>query len=121
KRLSTDLGELVRHEIELFRVEMTAKAKDAGAGITLVSSATVAALFALAALTTTVILALALVMPAWLAALIVTVAYGIAAAVMAASGKKKLEEAAPPVPEQTIDTIREDVEWAKTHKTSAHS
>jgi hypothetical protein len=52
-------------------------------------------------------------MDAWLAALIVTVLWGAIAGVLALQGKHKVEEATPPQPEQTIETLKEDVEWAK--------
>ena len=65
------------------------------------------------ALTTTLILVLATFLDAWLAALIVTVAYAAGAAVLAVSGKQKVQ-AISPVPEQTIETLKEDARWAKT-------
>jgi hypothetical protein len=57
-------------------------------------------------------------MPAWLAALVVTVVYAAAAAVLAMRGKGRLSEAAPPAPEQTIESVKEDVQWAKSRATS---
>jgi hypothetical protein len=75
-------------------------------------------LLALAALTTCLILALDAAMPAWLAALIVAVAYGVVAAVLALRGRAKVQQAVPPVPEQTIQTVKEDVQWAKTQMRS---
>jgi hypothetical protein len=52
-------------------------------------------------------------MPLWLAALIVTVLWGIVAAALAAKGRAELRSATPPVP-QTIETVKEDIQWAKT-------
>ena len=52
----------------------------------------------------------------WIAALIVTALWGAVAGVLALTGKKKLQEAGPPVPEQTVETVKEDVEWAKTQR-----
>ena len=122
KRLSADMTLLVRQEFDLFRTEMMQKlstsGKRVGEGAGMLSGAAVTGLLALATLTTTVILLLALVMPAWTAALIVTVIYGIAAAVLAISGKRKIEDVAAPVPTQTIETVKEDVEWAKTQTRS---
>jgi hypothetical protein len=57
-------------------------------------------------------------MPAWLAALIVTVVYGVIAAVLALQGRNKVKQMGSPVPEQTIETVKEDVEWAKTQMRS---
>ena len=123
KRLTGDMTLLMRQEFELFRTEMTEKGKrvgkQVGEGAGMLSGAAICGLFALAALTTTAILLLALVMPAWAGALIVTVIYGIAAAVMAVAGKHKLEDLEAPVPNQTIETVKEDVEWAKTRTSSA--
>ncbi|MGH3099456.1 MAG: phage holin family protein, partial [Thermoleophilia bacterium] len=73
---------------------------------------------ALGALTACFILALNAIMPAWLAALIVAVVYGIIAFVLVKQGQAKIKAAAPPVPEQTIETVKEDVEWAKTQMRS---
>jgi hypothetical protein len=68
---------------------------------------------AFGALTAFLILVLAEAMDAWLAALIVTALWGAVAAVLALQGKQKVEEAAPPQPEQTVETLKEDVEWVK--------
>jgi energy-converting hydrogenase Eha subunit H len=54
----------------------------------------------------------------WASALIVTALYGAAAFVLAQTGKKKLHEAAPLIPEQTAQTVKEDIEWAKTRAKS---
>ena len=122
KRLSSDMTLLMRQEFELFRTEMTEKTlrtgKRVGEGAGMLSGAAVAGLMALASLTATVILMLALVMPAWVAALIVTVVYGVTAAVLAVSGKRKIEDITAPIPTQTIETVKEDVEWAKTQTRS---
>ncbi len=122
KRLSSDMTLLMRQEFELFRAEMTEQGKrvaaQAGQGAGMLSAAAVCGLFALASLTATVILLLAMVMPAWVAALIVTVVYGLVAAVSAVAGKRKLEDLQAPVPRQTIETVKEDVEWAKTRTSS---
>jgi hypothetical protein len=59
------------------------------------------------------VLALATAVAPWLAALIVAVIYGAIAGGLALTGKKELQEAAPPVPEQTVETVKEDVAWTK--------
>lgn len=118
KELTSDLSQLMRQELELLRVEMTEKARAAaGAGVML-SGAAVVGLLAAGSFTATVILVLALAMPAWVAALIVTVIYGIAAAAMGIAGRRKVEDVMPPVPRQTLQTVKEDVEWAKTQAKS---
>ena len=64
------------------------------------------------------ILLLDIAMPAWLAALIVTVVYGAVAGILALSGKERMSRATPPTPQRTITSVKEDVQWAKSHATS---
>jgi hypothetical protein len=118
KQLSEQTTRLVRQELELAKAELTQKGKQAGAGAGLFGAAGAIGFLALAALTTCFILALDAVMPAWLAALLVAVVYGVVAAVLAMRGRAKVKQATPPVPEQTIETVKEDVEWAKTQMRS---
>jgi uncharacterized membrane protein YqjE len=113
RQLSEQTGELVRQEMELAKAELREKGKAAGLGAGMFGGAGVAGLYALGALTAAAILALAIVFDAWLAALIVGLAYAAAAGVLALSGKQKVEEATPPVPEQAIESSKEDVEWTK--------
>jgi uncharacterized membrane protein YqjE len=113
RRLSEQTGDLVRQEMELAKAELREKGKAAGLGAGMFGGAGVAGLYALGALTAAAILALAIVLDAWLAALIVGLAYAAAAGVLALSGKQKVEEATPPVPEQAIESSKEDVEWTK--------
>ena len=53
-------------------------------------------------------------MDTWLAALIVTVLWAAVAAVMALVGKNRVQEALPPVPEDSVESVKEDVQWTKT-------
>jgi nitrate/nitrite transporter NarK len=76
---------------------------------------------AFAALTACLIAALDTAMPLWLAALIVTVLYAAVAALLALRGKRKVAEATPPVPEEAIESTKEDVEWAKTRARSGRT
>jgi tetrahydromethanopterin S-methyltransferase subunit C len=85
----------------------------------MLAGAAVAGLLALIALTAVLIAALDTAMPLWLAALIVTVLWAVIGAVLAARGRKELQRAAPPVPEQTVETVKEDIQWAKTQTGSA--
>ena len=123
KRLTSDMTLLMRQEFELLRVEMTEKGKQAGlrvgASAGMLSAAAVCSLFALGCLTATVILLLAEVMPAWVAVLIATVVYGVVAAVAAIAGKHAIDDLRAPVPRETLETLKEDVEWAKTRMSSA--
>lgn len=114
KQLSEDLSSLVRQELKLAQVEMTEKGKKAGLGAGLLGAGGIVGLLALGALTACLIAALATGMETWLAALIVAVVYAAAAGVLALGGKNKVSEATPPAPEQTIETVKEDAQWAKT-------
>lgn len=113
RQLSDQTATLVRQELELAKAELTGKGKRAGVGAGMFGAAGVFGLYALGALTATVILALSLAMKGWLAALIVTVVYGVIAGVLALAGKSNVSKGLPPVPEQTVETVREDVEVAK--------
>jgi uncharacterized membrane protein YqjE len=121
KQLSDQTTTLVRQEIELAKAELGQKGKKAGAGAGMIGGATVFGLFAFAALTTCIIAALDTAMPLWLAALIVAVVYAAVAGVLALRGRDKVQEAGPPVPEQAIETTKEDVEWAKTRARSGRT
>jgi hypothetical protein len=116
--LAQQTSTLVKQELALARAELTEKGRTAGVGLGLVGGGGGLALFAFGALTASVILLLDKAMAAWVAALIVAVVYAVVAAVLAMRGKERIEESTPPVPEQTIETVKEDVEWAKTQTRS---
>jgi uncharacterized membrane protein YqjE len=118
RQLSEQTTRLVHQELELAKAELQQKGKEAGAGAGMFGGAGALGLAALGALTACFILALDAVMPAWLAALIVAVIYGAIAAFLALRGRDKVKQATPLVPEQTIETVKEDVEWAKTQMRS---
>jgi uncharacterized membrane protein YqjE len=105
---------LTRQELSLARAEMAEKGRKAGPGLGMVGGAGVAALPAIGSLTAFLIIALDGAIPNWLAALVVTLAWGVAAAALYYTGKERVQEAGPLVPEQTAETVKEDVEWAKT-------
>jgi uncharacterized membrane protein YqjE len=119
KELGDEVTTLVRQEVQLAKAELSEKGKRFGAGGAMLGVAAVAGLGLLGALTATLILALAVVMHAALAALVVTVLYGVVAAVAALVGRRKVQQATPPVPEQTVESVKEDVAWAKTRIRSA--
>jgi len=98
---------------------MSQKGRTAAPGIGMLGGAGVVALAAAGALTAFLILVLAIFLPEWLAALIVAAVLGAAAYLLMKQGKERVEEAGKPVPEQTIETVKEDVEWAKTRASSA--
>jgi uncharacterized membrane protein YqjE len=119
KQLATETTTLVRQELELAKAELTEKGRKAGPGFGMWGAAGVVGLLALGALTAFFILALDGFMPNWLAALIVAAVYGAIAAVLYITGKQRVDEATPVKPEQTIETLKEDVEWAKHPTRSA--
>jgi uncharacterized membrane protein YqjE len=118
KQLSEETTTLVRKEIELAKAEVSEKGKKAGLGAGMFGGAGVAGLLALGSLTACLIALLATGMKVWVAALIVTVLWAAIAGVLALLGRNKVQEAAPPA-EQTVETIKEDVQWAKTQRPSA--
>ncbi len=118
--LSEQASTLVRKEVELAKVEMAEKGRKAGAGLGLLAGAAVAALLMLGALTAFLVLALDEGMDTWLAALIVTVLWGVVAGALALFGREKLREMGTPVPEKTVESVKEDIEWLK-HPTSSET
>jgi uncharacterized membrane protein YqjE len=114
--LTQQMSTLVRDEMRLAQVEMTAKGKKAGLGLGLFGGAGVVALYGVGTLLATIILVLDLAMPAWLAALIVTVVLFAVAGVLALIGKKRVSEATPAKPEQAIDGLKKDVATVKGHR-----
>ena len=118
KQLSADLSTLVRQELRLAQAEMTEKGKQAGIGIGMFGAAGIIGFVALLTFTTCVVAALATGMDVWVAALIVTVIYGALAGGLALVAKNRVTEATPPVPEQTVESVKEDVQWAKTQMSS---
>ena len=119
KQLPQETTTLVRQELELAKAEMAQKGKQAGVGAGMFGGAGVSALLGLGALTAAAIAALDAAMPLWLAALIIGLVWLAVAGVLALQGRTKVQAATPPVPEQTQESVKEDVEWAKTQAKSA--
>jgi uncharacterized membrane protein YqjE len=115
KDLSTQVSTLVRQELELAKVELTAKGKQAGIGAGMFGGAGLFALYGVGALVATAILALSTAVAGWLAALIVAVVLFAVAGVLALLGRSRARRAGPPVPEQTVATVKEDVRYTKEH------
>ncbi|MEU9925426.1 phage holin family protein [Streptomyces griseoluteus] len=109
QRASQQLTELVRGELRLAQAEMKEKGKLYGKGGGLFGGAGLVGFLTLQALVATAIAGLAVPLPVWAAALIVTVVLGAVTAVLALTGKKEIGQAAPPTPEQTIDSVQADV------------
>jgi hypothetical protein len=113
KQLTEQTSALAQKEVELAKAELALKGKRLGMGAGAFGAAGLFGLYALGALTATAILALAIVLDAWLAALLVAAGYGALAGVLALTGKKRVEEGTPPIPEQAIETTKTDVEYTK--------
>ncbi|WP_340682899.1 phage holin family protein [Amycolatopsis coloradensis] len=111
--LSDEVKHLVRDEMRLAVFELQRKGKKMGFGAGLFGAAGVFALFGLATLIAAVVLALALVMPAWLAAVVTGAALLLIGGLSAVVGKKEVTNATPPVPEEAIEGVREDVDTVK--------
>jgi uncharacterized membrane protein YqjE len=119
RQLSLETTTLVRQELELAKAEMAEKGKRAGLGAGMFGGAGAAALLGLGALTAAAIAALDEAMALWLAALILALLWLAIAGVLALQGRNKVQAATPPVPEQTQESMKEDVAWAKNRARSA--
>jgi uncharacterized membrane protein YqjE len=119
QQLASETTTLVRQELDLAKAEMREKAGKAGPGFGMWGAAGATGLLSLGSLTAFLILALDGAMPNWLAALIVALVWAAVAGVLYLRGKRRVEEAGSPVPEKTIETVKEDVQWAKHPTTSA--
>ncbi len=112
-QLTTQVPELIRSELRLAQAEMAEKGKRAGLGIGMFSAAGLLAFLGLATLVATAILALALVVDGWLAALIVAVVLFAGAGLFAVMGKGQVEEATPVAPERAVEGVKEDIATVK--------
>ncbi len=115
KQASDQTSTLVRQELDLAKAELTVKSKQLALGGGMFGGAGVFGLYALGALTAAIILALSLVMAGWLAGLIVAVGYGAIAGVLALQGKRKVKAGTPPIPEQSVQSVKADLESTKQH------
>ena len=113
RQLSNQTTELVRHEVELAKAELRVKGKRAGIGAGMFGGAGALGVYALGALTAAIIAGIAEALPVWASALIVAVLYGAIAGILALRGKKKVQQATPPLPEETVQSVKEDVRYTK--------
>jgi uncharacterized membrane protein YqjE len=113
QRLSNQTATLVRDEIRLAQLELQEKGKRAGIGAGMFGGSGLVALYGLGALIAALILLLATAMEGWVAALIVAAGLFAIAGVLALTGKKQVEQATPPKPEQAIESVQRDVETVK--------
>ena len=107
-----DIQEMIHGEIQLAKAELGEKAQRARKAGVLAGTGAVCALFCAGCLLASCIAALSLVMPVWLSALVSAVALAAAAAAMLASAQSRWRELKP-VPERTVQTVKEEVAWAK--------
>ncbi|MEA2123696.1 MAG: hypothetical protein QOI80_478 [Solirubrobacteraceae bacterium] len=119
KQLSEETTTLVKQELDLAKAEVAEKGQRAGKGAGMLGGASLMGLLALGSFTAFLIMLLDGAVPNWAAALIVAAVYAAVAGVLALQGRNKLKEATPPVPEQAVDSVKEDVQWAKTRTQSA--
>jgi uncharacterized membrane protein YqjE len=118
KQLSQETTTLVTQELDLAKAELAQKGQQAGKGVGMFGGAGVVGLLALGSFTAFLIMLLDGAMPNWAAALVVAAVYAAIAGVLALQGRNKLNEATPPVPEQAVESVKEDVQWAKTQTQS---
>jgi hypothetical protein len=111
--LPTLVIQLLKDELESLKRELTAKLAKLGIGIGLFVAAALFAFFALATLIAAAVLGLATALPAWLAALIVGVALLVLAGILVLVGVSSLKKGMPPLPEETITSIKKDVNTVK--------
>lgn len=106
--IPTLVQELVMREIELVKAEMLAKLKALGIGAGLLAGALLFLLAMLGVLLTAAIFALSQVMPGWLAALLVAAFLLIVAVILGLIGYRVLKKGIPPLPTESIDSLRRD-------------
>ena len=119
KELSEQLTALVHQEIELAKAELAVKTKRAGIGAGMFGGAGVVGLLGAGALVAAAIANIATALSVWLSALIVGAALLAVAGVIALTGLSELSRGTPPIPEQAIESTKEDVNWLKTQAKSA--
>jgi Putative Actinobacterial Holin-X, holin superfamily III len=112
KHIFNDVQEIIRAEFRLAKAEVTEKAQRVRKGSAMLGGAAICGFFGGACLVVTCIAALALAMPVWLAALIMAICLSVAAGAMFAAGRTQMREV-DPVPQETVQTLKDDVQWAK--------
>ncbi len=118
RKLSRDASELARKELDLARAELVAKARRLGLGAGLIAVGALLALVTIGALTAAAILALDLALSGWLSALIVGLAVGAVALGSLLLGLRSIRRATPPIPSETVDSVKEDLAWVRTQAKS---
>jgi membrane protein len=116
--LSQQTSTLIRQEMRLAQAELTEKGRHAGKGAGMFGGAGLVSLYAVGALIAAGILGLATVIEPWIAAAAVGVGLLLIAGILALTGKKEIEEATPPKPEQAIQSVQQDVDTVKARARS---
>lgn len=116
--LSRQTSTLIRQEMRLAQAELTEKGRHAGKGAGMFGGAGLVALYGVGALIAAAILGLATVLEPWIAAAAIGAGLLLVAGILALTGKKELEEAGPPKPEQAIDSVQRDIETVKARARS---
>jgi uncharacterized membrane protein YqjE len=107
-----NVQEIVRSEVRLAKTEIGEEAAKTKSSAVLLGAGAVTAIFAIFFLLLMIVYMLGLVMPSWTAALIVGAALAVVASVMLTAGIRRFKQIHP-TPERTVETIKENVEWAK--------
>jgi hypothetical protein len=113
RQLPSQISRLIRDELRAAQVELVQKLKGAGVGAGLLVGGAIVVLYALGVLIAAGILGLATVLAPWLSALIVGVVLLIVAGVLALLGRNKLKAAVPPLPTESIESVKEDIRTIK--------
>ena len=113
QRASQQTADLVRQEIRLAQAEMREKGRHFGVGAGLVGGGGLVALYGIGVLLAAVVMLLATALEPWVAALIVAVVLLIVAAILALVGRKQVEQATPPLPEEAAASVQEDIRHIK--------
>lgn len=120
-RATRQLSDLVHQELALAKAELTEKGKEAGRGAGLFGGAGTVAFYGGATLIAAAVAGLAVALPVWAAALIVGVVLLAIAGLLAAAGRSRMRRATPPVPEQTAESVKTDVQEIKDHLKERHA
>jgi len=111
-RLASDFSQLMRAEIALAKAEAKEEVKDSSKGAGMLAGAGYAGHLLVLFASLALMFLLDVWMPIGWAALIVAVIWGIVGFVLYSSGRKNLQRATPPMNE-TVETLKEDAQWAK--------
>ena len=116
--LSRQTSTLIRQEMRLAQAELAEKGRHASRGAGMFGGAGLVALYGVGAFVAAAILGLATVIEPWIAAAAVGAGLLLIAGILALTGKKEIQEAGPPKPEQTLESVQQDVQTVKARARS---